>query len=490
MQRRRLRFDHLVPAENVREAPKRFDLKSAAEEPAVAMVQERPPDKSQRDWTVYLLHNAAEVEHALMIQYLYAMYSLDETAEGPTANDPTTTVQASAWKPILRGIAIEEMGHLLTVQNILRFVGGPISFAREDFPIPTAVYPFPFQLEPLTKDVLAKYVYAEMPSGDIDPTFITAAEKADIEKRAKKAADVEGGQFVNHVGTLYATLDNALRDPMFQSAATDGFPHDTEPFEAMPGFGWIGLQGNGSIGPTAKLRGPRLLSVNSIADVLAAADFIARQGEASDPASMKLSHFARFLGIYRQFPEDNAAGWNTSPTRLAATNPTPVPLPVTPGTISHKTTQLWARLFDLRYRILLASLAHATAIPRVKTAGDPGPSDATAAVVGWIFQVMLQMPMSIAELAPLLAQMPLTDPPTADRAGAPFTMPFSLPIPDRDHERWQYHLDLLDSSAALVAVLKQVVPDPAFPAFVTAQADLDNLLAADAAWRAQVKTFM
>jgi hypothetical protein len=486
MQRRRLRFDHLVPAENAREVPMSFGSRRAAE----VRVQKRPRDMSLRDWTIYLLHNAAEVEHALMIQYLYAMYSLDETAEGPAANDPTTTVQTSAWKPIIRGIAVEEMGHLLTVQNVLRFVGGPISFAREDFPIPTEVYPFPFQLEPLTKDVLAKYVYAEMPAGDIDPAFITPAEKAEIEERAKKAAGVPAGQFANHVGTLYATLDDALKDPAFQSAATDGFPHDTEPFQAMPGFGWVGLQGNSSIGPTAKLRGPRLLWVNSIADVLAAVDFIARQGEASDASSMRLSHFGRFLGVYRQFPEAKAVGWNTSPTRRAATNPTTIPRPVTPGTISHGTTQLWARLLDLRYRILLTSLAHATAIPRVKAAGDAGPSDATAAIVGWIFQVMLQQPLSISELAPLLAQMPLTDPATADRAGAPFTMPFSSPIPDRDHERWQYHLDLLDSSAALVAALKQTVPDPTFPAFAAAQSDLDNLLAADAAWRAQIKTFM
>lgn len=69
-------------------------------------------------------------------------------------------------------------------------------------------------------------------------------------------------------------------------------------------------------------------------------------------------------------------------------------------------------------------------------------------------------------------------------------MPYSPSIPDRPRERWQNHLDLLDSSAGLVAELKKLVPDPRYPAFATAQADLDNLTNADDAWRAQVKILM
>src|SRR5262249_19731502 len=118
------------------------------------------------------------------------------------------------------------------------------------------------------------------------------------------------------------------------------------------------------------------------------------------------------------------------------------------------------------------------------------PTPATAAVVARVFSVMAQAPLSVAELAKLLAQMPLTNPATDRMAGAPFTMPYSLPIPDRDRERWQHHLDLMDSTAALVAVLKQTTPGPAFPAFGLASADLDGLLADDADWRTQVLSFL
>jgi hypothetical protein len=49
---------------------------------------------------------------------------------------------------------------LLSVENLLRFIGGPLNFDREDFPFLAFLYPFPFNLEPLTKTSLAKYVAA------------------------------------------------------------------------------------------------------------------------------------------------------------------------------------------------------------------------------------------------------------------------------------------------------------------------------------------
>jgi len=79
------------------------------------MVRARPRDMSLRDWATFLLHSAAEVEHALMVQYLFAMYSLNPNATGPKANDPTASINTSSWARTLRKIAIEEMSHLLIV---------------------------------------------------------------------------------------------------------------------------------------------------------------------------------------------------------------------------------------------------------------------------------------------------------------------------------------------------------------------------------------
>ena len=164
MDRRRLRFDRLVPAQNLPAAKDRkgrtMAFAAMDDETGIPEVRAKPRDMSIRDWAIFLLHSAAEVEHALMVQYLFAMYSLNPDASGPPANNLGTTVSASRWALQIRRIAVEEMGHLLTVQNILRFIGGPMSFDREDFPLRTNVYPFPFELEPLSRDTLAKYIYA------------------------------------------------------------------------------------------------------------------------------------------------------------------------------------------------------------------------------------------------------------------------------------------------------------------------------------------
>jgi hypothetical protein len=68
---------------------------------------------SWRDYLVYLLHIGAEIEHALMTQYLYAAYSLGGE-QVPVKHRPLV----ERWRNSLLTIAREEMGHLLSVQNV------------------------------------------------------------------------------------------------------------------------------------------------------------------------------------------------------------------------------------------------------------------------------------------------------------------------------------------------------------------------------------
>src|ERR1700751_124242 len=162
----------------------------------VEIVQD--PELSKHQFAILLLQTAADIEHALLVQYLYAAYSLKLGLEIPGASGFST----DTWQDTILGIAREEMGHLLSVQNLLRAVGGPLRFEREGFPYPSQLYPFPFVLEPLTKNSLAKYVAAEMPE-DVDPKVLPPDKKKELWARATQGA---GGMQVNHVGTLYAKL--------------------------------------------------------------------------------------------------------------------------------------------------------------------------------------------------------------------------------------------------------------------------------------------
>ena len=102
------------------------------------------------------------------------------------------------------GIAIEEMAHLMTVQNLLKLVGAEPELARQDFGPPDSdesrLFPFDLLLEPVTHKSLAKYVVAESPKDGpdgVDPALMA---------RIISVATKEGSTTVNRVGTLYALL--------------------------------------------------------------------------------------------------------------------------------------------------------------------------------------------------------------------------------------------------------------------------------------------
>ena len=57
------------------------------------------------------------------------------------------------------------MGHLRTVQNVIRFLGGAPSLERDDYPVHSPFHAFDSQLEPLTK--LARALHRGRESGGV-----------------------------------------------------------------------------------------------------------------------------------------------------------------------------------------------------------------------------------------------------------------------------------------------------------------------------------
>jgi Ferritin-like len=200
------------------------------------------PDDEQRDhppaagltwhgYLIQLLHIASSIEHALMVQYLFAAYSLDGKRK-----DPKERAKVALWQDFILGIAKEEMGHLLTVQNVLCLLGGQMELVRKNYPWDSGFYPFEFRLEPLTVGSLACYIYAEM--GDepalgsrlLDKMFVKLCKKH-LDDRAKqdRALAREQGhtdgfqkkrksykelsqQNVHKVGVLYNRMIDILGD--------------------------------------------------------------------------------------------------------------------------------------------------------------------------------------------------------------------------------------------------------------------------------------
>lgn len=411
---------------------------AAADALAATQIFPRPNDLTPRDWAVYLLLRAAQVEHALMVQYLFAAYSLKlnlSVGGGATTDD---------WHESLRQIAKEEMGHLLIVQNLLRLIGGPLCFEREEFPVASELYPFPFQLERLSKDSLAKYVFTEMSAGPLPATVISEEKRLEIEDRARRAAGVPSGAFINHVGTLYDTLIY-----VFENELQEGPDRDfcTDRNDWLAGRTQFRSTNDRTTDPdgTPHLKGVKALAPTNKAESLTALRIIAQQGEAGDePLDDEESHFERFLIMYEQCPEDSE-----SLTWPVVTNPNTRVTAPDEGTIPPGTTRLWAKLFDVRYRILLTSLAHALTMPAVSQ-GSPTPRKD---LILWVYEEMTDALSALRDLAAHIVTLPVTG--GAQRnAGPPFELPYSLTLPDQATERWRLHRDLVDGSAAVIGQLK------------------------------------
>ena len=126
----------------------------AAGAPPMARVKVPLPNLSAcptpRDKAKILLESAAEVEHALMVQYLYAAYSLKSKDQVDAEHERLLDwddESGQSWPRTLLAIAREEMGHLMTVQNLLILLGLAPNFEREDSPPHTDLHPFPLKLQ-------------------------------------------------------------------------------------------------------------------------------------------------------------------------------------------------------------------------------------------------------------------------------------------------------------------------------------------------------
>lgn len=398
-----------------------------AQEEAKFTVQVAP-----REQAIRLLWIGAEVEHALMAQYLYAAYTIN-------LQQPEEAMRQDVlrWRKTILEIAREEMGHLATVENLLTLIGGPLHFDREDFPIVDPdLWPFPFELEPLSKLSLAKYVLAETPSEDV---LVKLGLKDEIDA-IKRTLEVGGDLTVHRVGLIYDKVNQLFSpNPMPQgppvppytdqnpSIATVDIQESTEKYQVTPAAWGLGY-------------GDLLIeTAHDRSSAQTAIQMVSEQGEGSSaPADLDSSHFGKFLKIYREFPDANS--WK--PSHNVAINPTTKPAITDPARSIDGDACAWAELSNLRYHMLLLYLHHSFLIE----APSRGlPRSPRGSLISWTFGEMY----NLRSLSEILMSMPL-QPGSELKAGPPFEMPYTIALPAREADRWRTHRDLLMASIALI----------------------------------------
>jgi hypothetical protein len=114
------------------------------------------------------LTRASELEHGVLIQYLFAAYSLKKRADEGLG--PAEQELVRSWAGTLTTIAREEMAHLGCVCNLMAAIGGAPRMGRPNFPQPAGRYhPFDFRLQRFGDEALYRFVCLELPEDEPPP---------------------------------------------------------------------------------------------------------------------------------------------------------------------------------------------------------------------------------------------------------------------------------------------------------------------------------
>jgi CDGSH-type Zn-finger protein/truncated hemoglobin YjbI len=291
-----------------------------------------------REALIYMLCQAAELEHGIMCQYLFAAFSLKQRAEEGLSESEVAAV--TLWRRQIAHVATQEMLHLALVHNLLSAVGAAPHLARPNLPQPANHYPAGVQLAllPFGEKALRHFMFLERPEGmDLDDADGLAAVgraealmgEYDIVPRLQDFATV---------GHLYRSIEN-------------GLAHLTEKF----GERWLFVGPPRAQATSTNFQWPELVAVTDLASARRAVEEILEQGEGAR-GHWENAHFGQFVKMLDEFQTMRAANPDFDPVRpVIAVNVRPsehvdVPLITDPVT-AHCTD-----LFNVAYEVLLQTL--------------------------------------------------------------------------------------------------------------------------------------
>jgi Ferritin-like len=287
-----------------------------------------------------LLVEAAQIEHMIMCQYLYACFSLKtDPDEGLTAEQADAVAR---WQETVTGIAIEEMLHLALVMNVMTAIGAAPSLSRPNFPRHSEFLPpgVEFALLPFGADALTHFLYLERPEGmeRVDAAqFVPAAPPPEPVGQAEVMPRLQGFLTVGH---LYRGIEQGLSDLADQLGERVLFAGEPRAQATPDRFGW-----------------PQLIAVTDLASARAALDEIIEQGEGAR-GDWRPAHYGRFFGIWDEYQKLREQDPSFEPARpvMPAFTQQPFDIDAPQPQPTDPVTREVAGLFNLGYEVLLQVL--------------------------------------------------------------------------------------------------------------------------------------
>jgi len=293
-----------------------------------------------REALIYMLCEAAELEHGIMCQYLFAAFSLKQSKEeGLTAEELEAVLR---WRKAISHVATEEMLHLALVHNLLSAIGAAPHFGRPNLPAPAHHYPAGVNLTlvPFGEPALRHFMFLERPEGmELKGAQGIDAPVHDAVPLMSERDIVPQLQDFATVGHLYRSIEAGLAHLAEKFGERNLFVGPARAQATSEFFHW-----------------PELVAVTDLASAQQAVDTILEQGEGAR-GDWQQAHFGQFVQIldeYRQMVDANPDFQPTRPVMFATVRPCEhddsVPL------IGERVTSQVGDLFNVSYEILLQML--------------------------------------------------------------------------------------------------------------------------------------
>jgi hypothetical protein len=261
---------------------------------------------ADREELLFLLGEAAEVEHAVCCSYLYAAFSLRTGPADGLAGDQLAAV--TRWRHALAHIALQEMVHLAMANNLLAAVGGAPHLMRGPFPRRLPYAPeITLALSPLDEATLQRFLYIERPE-DLDIADVAGAvRRARVVPAPTGPPVLAAPREFDSLGGLYRGLERGLAGLVDRYGEAAVFVGSRRTQSAATLFAF----------PTEL---PELVPVTGLASARQAIEVIVAEGEGTR-GDWSTAHFGRFLAMLTELRTLRERDPAFAPARPAVENP-------------------------------------------------------------------------------------------------------------------------------------------------------------------------
>ena len=292
-----------------------------------------------RDALIYMLSEAAELEHAIMCQYLFAGFSLKTSIDEGVDERQLRHIQG--WKRQVLSVAAEEMLHLALVNNLLASIGAAPRVGRPNLPQAGRYYPPGVQLAlvPFSERALRHFLFLERPEGInlSDAEGFEALEEA--EPLMDPAEIVPRPQHFSTVGDLYRSIAAGFTNLANRHGEQWLFIGPEYAQATANDFGWTDL-----------------IAITDLPSALQAINTIVEQGEGTG-AKWQQAHYGRFLEILGEYLTLRREDSSFEPARPVVAACVRQPVDAPPQLlVTDPVTARVLDVFNVSYEVLLYAL--------------------------------------------------------------------------------------------------------------------------------------